>query len=82
LYTVGLHKLIKTLQSTQNETEALIEMLLYGHFILSHNIRLKEVQQRLLDDPGYDLLEYLRGIAQNCNYLLYYIIYTNTYKLY
>ncbi|CAI6352025.1 unnamed protein product [Macrosiphum euphorbiae] len=68
----GLYKLIKTLQSTQNETEAVIEMLLYGRSnkkmkiqVQSHNIRLKEVQQRLLADPGYDLLEYLRGIAQN-----------------
>ncbi|XP_060855183.1 uncharacterized protein LOC132932847 [Metopolophium dirhodum] len=67
-----LHKLIKTLQSTQNETEAVIEMLLYGHSnkkmkiqVQSHNIRLKKVQQRFLADPGYDLLEYLRGIAQN-----------------
>jgi hypothetical protein len=33
--------------------------------VQSHNILLKEMQQRLLADPGYDLLEYLRGIAQN-----------------
>jgi len=30
-----------------------------------YNIRLIEVQQRLLADPRYDLLEYLRGISQN-----------------
>jgi hypothetical protein len=50
-------------------------MLLYGRSnkkmkiqVQSHNIRLKEVQQRLLADPGYDLLEYLRGIAQNLKF--------------
>jgi len=65
LYTAGLHKLIKTLQSIQNETEAVIEMLLYGRSnkkmkiqVQSHNIRLKKGQQRFLADPGYDLLEY------------------------
>jgi hypothetical protein len=30
---VGLHKLIKTLQSTQNNTKAEIEMSLYGRII-------------------------------------------------
>ncbi|KAL4147869.1 hypothetical protein QTP88_002202 [Uroleucon formosanum] len=66
----GLHKLIKTLQSTQNEPEAVIEMLLRVRSnkkmkirVQSHNIRLKEVQQRPSADPGYDLLEYLRGIS-------------------
>ncbi|XP_060862856.1 uncharacterized protein LOC132939608 [Metopolophium dirhodum] len=71
----GLHKLIKTIQSTQNETEPVIEMLLYGRSnkkikikVQSHNIRLNEVQQRFLVNPGYDLLEYLRGIVQNLKF--------------
>jgi len=37
--------------------------------VQSHNIPLKEVQQRLLNDLGY-LLEYLRGMAQNLKFKL------------
>lgn len=34
----------------------------------SHNICLKEVQQRLLADSEYDLFGYSRGIAQHLKF--------------